>query len=176
MSAAEPVTLIVSREVLPGHEAEYEAWIRGITADALQFPGHLGAHIIRPNDHQHPEYVIIFRFDSYDHLKAWEESEVRQRWRSHVAALTLGADKIEHQTGLEYWFTPPKPGAPKRYKQAFLSWLVLFPLVLLVSPLIARLALPMLPRVMLQTAVLIMLMTYIIMPRVTRWFSRWLFR
>lgn len=171
----QPVTLIVSRVVRPGHEAEYEAWIRGITADALRFPGHQGAHIIRPNDHQHPEYVIIFRFDTYDHLKAWEESDVRQQWRDRLRPLTVGEDRIEHQTGLEFWFTPSRPGMPKRYKQALLSWLMLFPLVLLVSPVVGRLGLPGVLRTMVQTAVLIALMSYVVMPRATRVFSRWMF-
>jgi antibiotic biosynthesis monooxygenase (ABM) superfamily enzyme len=44
-----PVTVSVARRVRPGREAQYEAWVRGITAAAARFPGHLGINVLRPS-------------------------------------------------------------------------------------------------------------------------------
>ena len=37
-----PLTVIVTREVLPGREAEYERLMAGMQAAAARFPGHMG--------------------------------------------------------------------------------------------------------------------------------------
>ena len=55
-----PVTISVARRVVPGREADYEEWLRGITADALRFPGHMGVNVLRPTSGAN-EYVTIFR-------------------------------------------------------------------------------------------------------------------
>lgn len=171
------VTTIVSRQVKPGCEARFEAWVRGVVQEMLPYPGYLGMNIIRPHDHTHPEYVLIFRFDSYTHMKAWQESATRRDWLERVQPLIEGDTHIEHQTGLEYWFTPADaPTMPPRYKQAVLSWLALCPLVFIVSQALAVVVMPLFLRIVIQTAILIFLMTYVVMPRVTRLFGRWLFR
>ena len=74
------VTAIISHVVRSGREQGYEEWFRGIAADAQTFKGHLGVSTIRPQDHIHPEYVVILKFDRYDNLKQWMESEARQAW------------------------------------------------------------------------------------------------
>jgi len=59
----------------------------------------------------------------------------------------------------------------------FVSWLALYPAVTLMfvlfGDLLARV--PLLLRTMIVTIVVMLLMTYILMPRMTRWFSFWLF-
>jgi uncharacterized protein len=116
-SIKEPVTVIVSRVVKPGHEQEYEAWLREVTHAAMQFEGHLSVEIIRLADHRHPEYVLIFRFDSYDNLRKWETSDVRAEWVERARPLTQGEPTVEIVTGLEYWFTAPTAPSPPHYKQ-----------------------------------------------------------
>src|SRR5687768_3147576 len=44
----EPVTVLVSRKVLPGREPDYERWIRDVTKAALKYQGHLGMNVFRP--------------------------------------------------------------------------------------------------------------------------------
>jgi uncharacterized protein len=172
----DPVTIIVSRLVKRGFEAQFEEWAKGVTHDALAFPGHLGANIIRPADHSHPEYVIIFRFDSYTHLKAWEESDLRRTWLEKSQPLIVGEPKIARETGLEYWFDVPMSMMPPRYKQAMISWLAIFPLSYLASILLNLVIMPPLVRIMIQAAIVIALMTYIVMPRMTKIFAFWLFK
>jgi len=75
------VTVVTTRRVKPGREADFEVWLEGIGAEAARFPGLVGRRITRPADHDHPEYVIVFKFDSYPHLRAWTESPARRRWQ-----------------------------------------------------------------------------------------------
>jgi len=65
------VTAIISHVVRSGCEQGYEEWFRGIAADARTFKGNLGVSTIRPQDHIHPEYVVILKFDRYNNLRTW---------------------------------------------------------------------------------------------------------
>ncbi|MEQ9545678.1 MAG: hypothetical protein RIK85_06705 [Marinobacter sp.] len=57
------------------------------------------------------------------------------------------------------------------------SWLALYPAVTLVFILFGDLlaGVPLLFRTLIVTVVVMLLMTYVLMPRMTRWFSFWLF-
>ena len=85
-------------------------------------------------------------------------------------------EKVSVLTGLETWFTrPSRPGepAPPRYKMVAVTWLAVYPLITLILVLFGPL-LSLLPMLVL-TAVMVTLMTYVIMPRMTRLFSSWLY-
>lgn len=89
-------------------------------------------------------------------------------------------ENIRTLTGLETWFTlPARDGgpAPPRYKMALVTWLAVFVLVTIIFVLFGRWleAMPMLLRNLIFTAVMVTLMTYVVMPRVTRLFSFWLY-
>lgn len=82
--------------------------------------------------------------------------------------------------GLESWFQLPQQpghGAPKRYKQAILVWVGVMMASLLVNPLVAPLlqSLPWLLKMAVNVAITVALLSYVIMPRLTRWFKGWLF-
>jgi uncharacterized protein len=176
-----PVTAVIRRTVKPGKEAEFELWLKGVGGDALQFPGHLGTNIIRPTSRSRPEYIIIFRFDTYKHLEDWETSEIRHRWVQRVQDLIIGETHIHRLSGLEYWFSMqdlPEYDTPPRIKMAVVTWLALFPVVLVVQPVFIWLLdfLPSWTQVMIIAAVMVALMTYVVMPVMTRIFKPWLFR
>lgn len=176
-----PFTTVVRRTVKAGKEEAFEEWLKGIMNDALTFQGHLGTGIIRPSRKSRPEYIIVFRFDTYEHLLAWETSEVRRGWVQRVLPLITGETSVQRMTGLEYWFTVPdhpESVPPSRIKMAFVTWLALFPLVMLVPPVLYELlgAVPGWAQIMVIAAVMVLLMTYVVMPQMTRLFSRWLYR
>ncbi|MBE0643114.1 MAG: antibiotic biosynthesis monooxygenase [Bacteroidetes bacterium] len=176
-----PFTTVVRRTIKTGKEQAFEEWLSGIMNDAMRFEGHLGVGIIRPSSKARLEYLIVFRFDTYEHLIAWETSEVRRNWVQRVQPLITGETSVQRMTGLEYWFTVPEhPGSvpPPRHKMAFVTWLALFPLVLVIPPLILRFlgAIPSWGQVMIVAAVMVLLMTYVVMPQMTRLFSGWLYR
>lgn len=175
------VTAVITHRVRSGREAGYEEWIKGIAADARQFDGHLGVNILRPQPGAtSTDYVIVLQFDTCEHLDAWLNSEIRKGWIERVKPLIQQRETIQVLTGLEGWFQLPSQAsgaAPKRYKQAILVWVGVMTVSLLVAPLLAPLLapLPMVLRTAINVAITVGLLTYVIMPRLTRWFKGWLF-
>jgi uncharacterized protein len=175
-----PVTAVASRRVKQGREQEFEEWASGILAAANEAPGYLGSEVLRPSDNEDDdEYKIVFRFDHASNLRAWEGSDERHRWLRRAEPL-VHEEKVHVLTGLETWFTlPTKPGepAPPRYKMVIVSWLAIFPIVTLIFSVFGQWLnlLPTLLRTLVFTAVMVTLMTYVVMPRMTRLFSFWLY-
>ena len=178
-AADDPVTVLYSRRVKPGREADFEAWARGIVAAARQFPGHLGASVLDAPGSR--EYHILFTFADRRSLRAWLDSDERRRWLVRVGEL-LEADRgLQQLTGLETWFKLPGSNVPTmtpppRWKMWLVSLVAVYPLVLafqvLVVPRTARLPLPL--RALVFPLVLLTLMTFVVMPMVTRALRRWL--
>jgi antibiotic biosynthesis monooxygenase (ABM) superfamily enzyme len=180
MSKHHHVTAVITHRVRSGREAGYETWIKGISADARQFAGHLGVNILRPQPGGSSDYVIVLQFDSCPHLNAWLNSDIRKGWIDRVQPLIQEQESVQVLTGLEGWFQLPAqaaPTAPKRYKQAFLVWVGVMLVSLLVHPLFAPIMqyLPWLLRVAVSVAITVVLLSYVIMPRLTQWFRGWLF-
>lgn len=83
-------------------------------------------------------------------------------------------------TGLETWFTlPSKNGAspPPRYKMVVVTWIAVFPLATLIFMLLQPLLgnAPAVLRTLVFTVIMVSMMTYVVMPRMTRLFSFWLY-
>jgi uncharacterized protein len=177
---AGPVTTTITRRVKPGHEPFYESFLEGIIAAASRFPGHLGVEVFRPQSASTGEYRVVYRFDTGEHLRAWLDSDERARWLERAEPHVIGPMRTRFLTGLESWFTlPDRPGTPPPppYKMAVLTWITIFPLitvvVLALDPLLDQLTL--IPRLAVTTAATVPIMTWLVMPRMTRLFHRWLF-
>ncbi|VEP15601.1 conserved hypothetical protein [Hyella patelloides LEGE 07179] len=177
-----PVTVVISRRVKPGCEAAFEKFMSGITSAAMTFEGHLGTNVFRPSSRENNQYHIILKFDRASNLRVWEESECRKQWLARAESLRLEPATIRVISGLETWFTLPSPKPiipPPRYKMAAITLLAIFPLIQLVNlifaPLLELLPLPLLLRSLIVTAIIVLLMTYVVMPRMTKLFSKWLY-
>ncbi len=177
----EPVTVVVTRRVRPGHDADYEQWLRRINHEAIAFTGYLGTEVHPPApDAVVREYTNVFRFDSVAHLKAFEHSEVRQRYLSEVVNY-VEADATWHETaGFEFWFTPPKGtvvAKPSRFRMACITIVVLYVMIMTVGQALGFYFgfVPLALRTLLILTVQVLLMTYIVMPRVTRALARWIY-
>ncbi|CAK6701243.1 antibiotic biosynthesis monooxygenase [Synechococcus sp. CBW1107] len=180
MDPHQHVTAVITHRVRPGREAGYEAWIKGIAADARRFDGHLGVHILTPQLGGGSDYAIVLQFDTCPHLESWLQSEVRRGWIERVMPLISEQESIQVLTGLEAWFRLPGQStrpSPRRYKQALLVWLGVTSVALLVSPHVAvwLAAWPWALRVSVNAAITVVLLTYAVMPFLTRRFQGWLF-
>lgn len=173
------VTVVVTRRVKAGHEAAYEDWLRRLQAEARSLPGYLGATVQRPAPGQR-DYTSVIRFDSLEHLRAFEASEMRAR---HLAAVVphVEADAVwQRLTGLEFWFAPP-PGTvvpqPSPWRMALLLVVVVYVLVLVIGQAVGWLLAgwPYALRLLLTIVVEVLLMTFWLMPRLTRWLAPWIY-
>lgn len=176
---SEPVTVVVRRKVRHDKQAAYESWLRTLIQQASVFPGYLGTDVYRPSPNQ-SEYTSVFRFDSVEHLQAFEESDLRRNALVEVAAFVEGDAVWEKLSGLELWFTPP-PGTvvpqPSRARMALVLIVVVYGLVLSIGTLVALAmgSVPMPLRLLVTITIEVFLMTYILMPRLTRWLARWIY-
>ncbi len=175
-----PVTVLITRLVRRGREADYEAWLGALQAAARGLPGYLGVTTQRPAPGAPREYTSIVRFATLAHLRAFEGSELRAQ---HLAALGDIAEAEagwQTLTGLEFWFTPP-PGTavpqPVRWRMAVVMVAVVFALVLSIGSAVTALFgfLPAPLRLLLTITLEVLLMTYWLMPRLTRWLARWIY-
>jgi antibiotic biosynthesis monooxygenase (ABM) superfamily enzyme len=87
---------------------------------------------------------------------------------------------VQTITGLEAGFTLPDCASnlhPPKYKMAMLVWLGVFTLVTLFSYLVGPLIAgwPQLARILATTLFVVPVLTYLVLPFLTRLFSRWLY-
>jgi len=176
----EPVTVVVTRRVRLGCEQAYEAWLGRLIEGAKAMPGFLGARVQRGPAEEPPVYTSVFRFDTVEHLRAFEGSDLRRRALLEVTALVEADAVWSRLTGLELWFTPPEGTVvpqPSRFRMALVMIAVVYVLVLSIGQLVglALAAAPPPVRLLVTIVIEVFLMTYVLMPRLTRWLARWIY-
>jgi antibiotic biosynthesis monooxygenase (ABM) superfamily enzyme len=171
----EPVTVTIARRVAPGREADFEAFSAGLTQAAGRHPGFLGAGMLRPG-HVGEPWHVVFRFDSIDHLRAWESSPERARLLAAGEDLVHSTD-VQRVTGLETWFALPSrtAPAPPRWKMFAVSVVGIFALQLTFNLALQPLVLPVVVRVALVAVAVTALMTWLVMPQAARLLQDWLY-
>ncbi len=176
-------TAVIYHHIREGQHEAYNAWTQEISHICATYPGRLDLQIIRPISNISAKYTLIIRFDTYDHLQAWMESEDRKRLIEKVRPLLAKDDNFVVQNGLNFWFLPPGSTAkvPIRWKQFLVTWSAIYPTVLgtswAVESIIQRLNSPENPyiKTLCITFIVVMLMVYVIMPRYTALVRKWLF-
>lgn len=181
LPSLDTVTAVIHQTVRRHAIEQFEAWVKKIVPVAARFPGHRGVSIIRPTQGG-LKYTVAIHFDSIAHAQDWFLSSARRQLMEEVAPLLESKEEVETRQGLEFWFRPDVGQLPpKRYKQFLVTLSVILPLTLAVPELIHRLFsnAPKLANYwsehFLSAAVVVALMVYVIMPRYTRWLSRWLY-
>lgn len=180
-----PITLVISEVIEASQVSAYETWTKGINRDARLFHGFLGVDVIRPRDHRHPEYVVIVKFETYEHLREWMISPVYHNWMEKSHGL-ITARSLQHlPSGLELWFTLPKIYSesgiplpcPPYYKQVLMGVLAVYPLILLANLLLEPLLKGLPPLIALFISVIFVsaLMTYPVLPWLTKALGPWLY-
>ncbi len=173
------MTTVVSRTPKRGREKEYEDWLHGVVELSQRWPGHLGATILKPHGGGRA-YTLVFRFDTVEHLQAWDTSDERRAWVARGQAMCERGDALKRMTGMETWFALPGGGSvvpPPRWKMALVSFCVAFPIIQALNATLGRLLanIPALARGACLGASMVLLMTYVAMPLATRVCRDWLY-
>jgi antibiotic biosynthesis monooxygenase (ABM) superfamily enzyme len=174
----EPVTIVVSRDVVPGHEAEYQAWMRRMIELARRFPGNLGATVLVPDAPPSNRRIVIHRWADEPSMHAWEASE--ERHRLLMEAEEFSTFQSQRATGLETWFSLRDLGLvrpPPRWKMFVVTLMGAYAVGLLLAlTLVPRLSdVPLLIRQAAISVAFTGLLTFVVMPRLTRLLRRWLY-
>ena len=190
---SKPVTVIVKRIAKKDKIKEFEEWLSGISKEVSRQEGSMGIDIIRPSPNgsskSKSQYIVIFRFNSYDNLAKWEKSPVRNEWLQKGRKLVEADPDVQKMTGLEFWFTPyfkdeSSPmiplQPPPRYKMVIVTIPVISILLLTLVPqihfLTEMLSIPYPIRLVIALTITVLLMTYVIMPLLIKLLKPWLFK
>lgn len=173
------VTLLISRNVKPGCEADFEAVTGTLIEAAALFPGYLGAQLVHPGEDPEVEdalYHVVLAFDHPSSLDIWHDSNERKLGMAALAPFIQGKASIKPMSGLGLWYRTAQP-SPARWKVAVVTWLGIFPTVYVLFLLTADLlkSWSLLPRTALLTLAVVALMTWVVAPQLTRLFRPWLF-
>ncbi|MFE4264232.1 antibiotic biosynthesis monooxygenase [Streptomyces sp. NPDC056883] len=172
--------MLVTRRVREGREREFEAFLERLGEEAGALPGHQGMAVIRPSAGGR-EYAVVYRFDSAENLARWQGSPARAALIAGSAELAEEPPEERELAGMDAWFALPggrvvRP--PARWKMWLLSLCAVYPtitlLVTIAGPLLEHLALPL--RFAIVAPTLTALMTWVLMPLLSRWSARWLYR
>ena len=174
------VTVVWSRRAKPGCEAALGNVIDRLAKAMAKAPGYEGVAILRPQAGHPPIYTMVAHFASQADLDAWVSSEVRGRLYAEAEEVSVGGLNVQQAAGLEAWFQMPGQPLvvpPPRYKMAIITWAAIFPLLVLANLIAAQLLSRVSPLVRLipVSVALIALMTWVVMPRMTKWFRFWLY-
>ena len=168
----------ITRVVREGKEAEFEEALKRFVARSLNHHGTTGAHLLRPADASKPrEYGILRSFRSESHMREFYASDLFKQWQSEVADLVEGEPVHRQLHGLEAFFRGVGAKAPPpRWKMAFVTWLGVFPVVLLWSRVLPPFLQPLHPFVVtaVVTGVAVITLTWLVMPFLTGRFAAWL--
>ncbi|MFF0160824.1 antibiotic biosynthesis monooxygenase [Streptomyces sp. NPDC005263] len=174
----EPITTVLTWQVRPGHEQEFEEWTHQIADCARRFPGNEGVSWLRPEDGH--RYHAVLRWSDPSRLTAWLESDERGTWHERIEGIAteIGSER-QSTTGMEAWFRLPGTTvqAPPRWKMVLTTFLGAYPFTVLiqwlVTPVSAGWPLPL--RAAVFPLILLPVLTYLVMPLLSRLLRLWLY-
>ncbi len=123
------------------------------------------------------ETVVVFAFDTRDHLDQWLSSPIRAELLAAGNEYLEGERVLSVVAGFGGWFSYGGQAA-KKWKQGAVVLLALYPmtftLTLLSMWLIPDVAWPL--GLFISNVIGVIMLTWVLMPPLTRWFDRWLHR
>lgn len=162
---------------MPGREVDFEQWSAELTRASERFPGYLGSGLLRPS-HVGQPWHVVFRFDSAEHLAAWEASPARAELLAAGEEL-MKTTSVHRVSGLETWFELPgrTAPAPPKWKMFAVSVTAIYSLHLLLTaalgPLVGSWPVPL--RTALVAGSVTASMTWLVMPQLARLLQTWLY-
>jgi antibiotic biosynthesis monooxygenase (ABM) superfamily enzyme len=169
------VTEVISRNIAPGYEKEYDDWLERFMISESRFPGYIGTTIIAPGGKTSSVRYVINRFTDQASLDAWENSTVALSLLDEINKYST----LQRVTGLETWFYLPNLktiNTPPRWKMAIVSFIAAYGISSL-AQYILGLYLGQMPLLtnLLMTIILAVGLTYFAMPLLSRLLRGWLY-
>jgi antibiotic biosynthesis monooxygenase (ABM) superfamily enzyme len=179
-----PVTVTVAYQVIPGRETEFHSWGWAVLRARAREPGFLGGGVLVDGE---AEWHVVYRFDSESSALAWENSASWAQWAARAEGLAreTGRRSVE---GSKVWFdsqtdlpaaaqAPAPPRPPDKWKLWFVNMSAVFPPVLIFNLTILPFlgGVNALIRTLLLCLAVTALVTWILMPRLQRFFKKWLY-
>ncbi len=174
----DPVTVVSSARIRPGGEEAYRELHRQITDRIRQFDGFLRTQMFEPVEGVQGDTVVVYAFDSREHLDRWFESPERRTILEQMDPLLEGDRTMNVLGGFAGWFGASGARGPKRWKQAAVVLLALFPVVLVLTVVRQALApdVPLVLAVLFSNVISVAILSWVVMPFLTDRLDSWLRR
>lgn len=172
------VTAVASFRLRPGTEVEFRGRYRELRNLLEGFDGFIRTELVEPVPDTQDDTAIVFSFTDRHALDRWLGSVERREILEAIDPLLDGGRTVNVIGGFAGWFSTSDTTAPKRWKQAALVLLALFPTALVLT-VIREAVLPDLPMplaVFIGNLVGVVILSWILMPALTRRFDSWLSR
>ncbi|MEU6224042.1 antibiotic biosynthesis monooxygenase [Streptomyces sp. NPDC047042] len=179
-----PVTVTVAYQVIPGRETEFHSWGWAMLRAKAREQGFLGGGVLVDGE---AEWHVVYRFDSESSALAWENSVSWAQWAARADGLARETGRRRIQ-GSKAWFdsqtdlpataaAPAPPRPPDKWKLWFVNMSAVFPPVLVFNLTILPFlgGVNALIRTLLLCLAVTALVTWILMPRLQRFFKKWLY-
>lgn len=179
-----PVTVTVAYQVIPGRETEFHSWGWAMLRAKAREQGFLGGGVLVDGE---AEWHVVYRFDSESSALAWENSVSWAQWAARAEGLARETGRRRIQ-GSRVWFdsqtdlpaatpAPAPPRPPDKWKLWFVNMSAVFPPVLVFNLTILPFlgGVNALIRTLLLCLAVTALVTWILMPRLQRFFKKWLY-
>lgn len=175
----DPGVRMVTSYLLSSDGEEMHRKIHAEAMDQLEaMPGFRDREILEAVPGVQPETVVILNFDDEASLRLWIDSDARSELLSKLDPHIEGSYTTNVLGGFAGWFTFDDSKEPRRWKQALVVLIGLFPVALVFS--IIRIAVwpnaPVVLAVLIGNIVGVALLTWVVMPPLTRRLSGWLGR
>ncbi|MGD9143858.1 MAG: hypothetical protein PVG61_08430 [Dehalococcoidia bacterium] len=174
------ITVVVSRDVLPGREKDYDDWVRRLVAAAKESPGNKGVTILVPETGKAGLYHVVMRFANEKSVHQWETSYVRQKLTHEANEFS---ERVRQEaTGLETWFSIPEHPqltTPPHWKMAIVTFIAVYVVGSIFVPIVNNImeGVNFYVENIVVSAVLVGLLTWLVMPVFSRYiFRRWLYK
>ncbi|MAT04196.1 MAG: hypothetical protein CL424_04020 [Acidimicrobiaceae bacterium] len=174
----DPVTAIISVRVDPDHVDDYLELYHQIDDAMSRAPGFVRTELFEPVPGTQDDHVVVFTFDGRDHLDAWLTSPERRAIIDRMQPFIETPHLINVVGGFGGWFDLGGASEPKKWKQAAVVLLALYPTVLAIT-LVDNWILPDPPLavdILIGNIIGVIVLTWLLMPPLTRALSRWLTR
>ena len=177
--AASHYTVVTSRRIKAGSEAEFESAMHAFVAYAVQCPGHEAISILRPAAGQR-DYTVVSQFVSAEARAQFKSTEAYKLWMNQLCKLTEGDPQIIERSVLDGWLKPPSPAAvviPPRYKTATATFLGVFMTAIVLNVTIGRAmdSWPLVCRVAAFNGAMVVLLAWVVMPVISAGLRPWLY-
>lgn len=172
----DPVTAVISVRVDPEHREEYLELYHEIDDAMSRAPGFIRTEMFEPVPGTQDDHVVVFTFDGREHLDAWLTSAERRVIIDRMQPFIQAPHTINVVGGFGGWFDLDAGREPKRWKQASVVLLALYPTVLAIT-LVDNWIIPDPPLaidVLIGNIIGVSILTWFLMPPLTKHLSPWL--
>ncbi|MGW3421183.1 antibiotic biosynthesis monooxygenase [Streptomyces phaeochromogenes] len=177
----EAVTAVISHEVRPGREEDFMRWQDKALKAQEKYPGFMGTELFKPVEGIQDNWVVVFRFDTHEHLDEWLASGAREKLLEEGRDYFYSYDVRKVESAFSGWFRfgeGADEAVPPSWKQAMTVVLALYPTVMVLNLTVGfeldELGLPGYIGLFIGNMLSVSILTWLLMPLVNRVLAFWL--